>query len=119
MSSSVLRMVVVSALSLLACARGVGDSCRDGCVPGLPCPDCGDGMICATDFPGGYCIAPCTRVGERAECPEGSVCIETPMRSNRPLCASLCESDSDCRSGYNCKASARAELLACQVRLTP
>ena len=74
---------------------------RDGTV-GAPCDgdeDCVDPLSCETSlFPGGYCtVRDCTAT----PCPEGTGCYETEG-GEPPMCLSACETDSDCRLGYNC-----------------
>lgn len=65
---------------------------------GIACDDnaaCGDGAICATLLPGGYCTQTC----EDGVCPTGSVCSDI---NGFAFCKQACESSEDCRDGYQC-----------------
>ncbi|MDF1564168.1 MAG: hypothetical protein P1V51_14050 [Deltaproteobacteria bacterium] len=58
--------------------------------------DCVDpGAVCIQDLPEGYCAIPGCR-----SCPEGGVCVLT--ENGEPICIDGCESDADCREGYQC-----------------
>ncbi len=105
----VLAAVSLAALSLLAgCAPKIGDACTQS----TDCSTQGN-RVCDTAEIGGYCtIFDCAR----NSCPDMASCVvfnvsvpgcayndyQAPERTGRSLCMARCESDSDCRGGYEC-----------------
>jgi hypothetical protein len=103
--------IVTLLLSLLfvACKPEIGDECEVS----TDCSATGD-RLCDTTQPGGYCtMFNC----EPGSCPEEAVCIgygnvlstvpgcEDPRagrRLQRTFCLKACDSDDDCRGGYDC-----------------
>jgi hypothetical protein len=73
-----------------ACAPIVGDACEDQ-------TDCGQRLYCELAMPGGYCTQ---RNCLASPCPEEGVCIR--FNADVSYCMKPCQSDSDCRSGYEC-----------------
>lgn len=94
-------------LLLVGCSPKIGDKCDLS----TDCSSAGD-RLCDPTQPGGYCtIFNC----EPGGCPEESVCVafkrsvsaaegcpEGDTRLQRTFCMANCESNSDCRSGYEC-----------------
>jgi hypothetical protein len=61
-------------------------------------PDCGGGLTCFTNVPGGYCSTNCST---DADCPAGGNCVE-PLPGEQ-ICVSSCHLVNDCvRAGYGC-----------------
>lgn len=86
-----------------ACTPSVGDECQSS----VDCSVNGD-RVCDLSFPGGYCtVFGC----DQDTCPDEAVCVEfrflTP-RLAETSCMARCESNDDCRDGYDCAA---AEVL--------
>ena len=96
------------------CLRGVETGpfdpygvCR---AVGAPCTgdwDCpGEYPICLTALgdrvvvPGGYCTFLCDPFDD--QCPAGSRCVEYPFDRFYSACMATCETEADCRAGYNC-----------------
>jgi hypothetical protein len=70
---------------------GIGDPCSsDG--------DCGPNQTCQTNYPGGYCEAPCD---DTTPCPSDATCI-TSQQGGAPHCLKSCTTSSECRAGYHC-----------------
>ncbi|MDQ3037920.1 MAG: hypothetical protein M3Y87_36330, partial [Myxococcota bacterium] len=86
----------LAAVALLA-------SCTESRTPGehgAACSaevPCAGGLLCvsASTFPGGYCSTDC---GSTA-CGAGGIC---DREMSPALCLAVCESDSECRDGYQC-----------------
>jgi hypothetical protein len=110
MPRRVLLLVVAQlALVLAACTPQIGDPCSVS----TDCSATGD-RLCDTTEPGGYCtIFNC----EPGTCPDEAICVafdtyissapgcnnpQTSPRFERTFCMRKCESNSDCRSGYEC-----------------
>lgn len=102
---------VLFVLPLSACGSKdgtAGESCSDG--------GCDSGLTCRPDFPGTYCAQSCAAEGNRAGCPEDTVCVLE--FTDDLMCAPTCESDGDCREGYLCTAVAGGTAgSACRVRI--
>ncbi len=77
-----------------ACFSG---ACR-GYLVGAPCDagGCAPSLACRTDYPGGYCTAPCVVSGN---CPGDAVCAPTDAGAE---CRQRCGSVGPCRAGYQC-----------------
>ena len=89
-----MRTVVyfISLMSVLACAKEVGDSCASDL-------ECGTTLICDEYSYEGYCtLEDC----EFDSCPEGSRCII--FENEASFCMAKCEGSNDCRDGYRCVA---------------
>jgi hypothetical protein len=100
---------VAASIALLACKPEIGDSCEVS----SDCSATGD-RLCDTTQPGGYC----TQFNcEPGSCPEEAVCIgysnvvspvpgcagqQGGQRLQRTFCLKRCDSDDDCRGGYDC-----------------
>lgn len=101
------RLPWLLALVLLGCTPEIGDEC----VIATDCSSRGD-RICDTAQPGGYCtLRDC--VGN--SCPDEAACVlfsgtvpgcsyddRAISRAGRTFCLSWCDSDGDCRAGYQC-----------------
>jgi hypothetical protein len=81
-------------------SSGGGSENRKVCVPG-DCSvgedcgadeDCEAGLVCVTDYRGGYCAE--TGCAADADCPEDSVCVDDGGDEN--LCMKTCAAASDC-----------------------
>jgi hypothetical protein len=95
----------VGGLAVLAgCSPKIGDKC----TVSTDCSVQGD-RLCDPTQPGGYCtIFNC----EPNKCPDEAVCVafneascSSPAlsrRFQRTFCMLVCQSDSDCRAGYQC-----------------
>ena len=108
-SRFLLAAVVLAAFSFLAgCAPKIGDACTQS----TDCSTQGN-RVCDTSEIGGYCtIFDCAR----NSCPDMASCVVfdvsvpgcayndylAPARTGRALCMARCQSDSDCRGGYEC-----------------
>jgi hypothetical protein len=99
---------LVSLALLSGCAPKIGDACTQS----TDCSTQGN-RVCDTSQVGGYCtIFDCAR----NSCPDMASCVVfnvsppgcayddylAPERTGRSLCMARCESDSDCRGGYEC-----------------
>jgi hypothetical protein len=95
------------AVLLAGCKPEIGDDCSVS----TDCSSTGD-RLCDTTQPGGYCtIFNC----EPGTCPEEAICVgfatsssklcqdpQSEDRLQRTYCLRSCDSDGDCRSGYEC-----------------
>jgi len=108
-------LIVFAAAALLALGAFVG--CKpeigDDCGVSTDCSAAGE-RLCDITMPGGYCtIFNC----EPGTCPEESVCVnwnsqqstvagcadpQAGSRFERVFCMRKCESNDDCRTGYEC-----------------
>jgi hypothetical protein len=96
---------LLASLGVLAgCSPKIGDKC----TVSTDCSVQGD-RLCDPTQPGGYCtIFNC----EPNKCPDEAVCVafnepscSSPAlsrRFQRTFCMAVCESDGDCRAGYQC-----------------
>jgi len=102
--SGVWAFLGVALLAATGCKRQIGDDCTSS----TNCSITGD-RLCDVTQPGGYCtIFNC----EPNSCPDDSVCVafgeascSSPAlsgRFQRTFCLLSCESNEDCRSGYQC-----------------
>lgn len=121
-----MRSVLVLTVGLLAAA--CGDEIGDECIVSSDCDPDGT-RICDTEQPGGYCtIQGC----DWNTCPEESICVRfftggfenkpcqaqsectldelcsleglcVPRSSESRFCMRSCESNDDCRDGYECR----------------
>jgi hypothetical protein len=99
---------------LMALAAGCKPKIGDDCKLSTDCSAAGD-RLCDITAPGGYCtVYNC----EPGACPEDeSLCVEfgaqrspieacrdlqSPSPYARTFCMATCESDADCREGYDC-----------------
>ena len=102
-------------LAVLATAVGCKPEIGDECQISTDCSAAGD-RLCDITAPGGYCtVFNC----EPGACPEDeSLCVQfggqrspiancedwqSPSPYQRTFCMATCESDSDCRGGYECE----------------
>jgi hypothetical protein len=103
-------VLVFAALFASGCQPSIGDSC----TLSTDCSKTG-ARLCDTSQPEGYCtIFNCTAQG----CPAEALCVEFgpsipgclyddrhgPSRVARSMCLFRCDTDSDCRDGYVCRA---------------
>ncbi|HVY26559.1 MAG TPA: hypothetical protein VHB79_08390 [Polyangiaceae bacterium] len=103
-----LLLLVAIAAAHAGCKPKIGDDCKIS----TDCSAAGD-RLCDITAPGGYCtVFGC----EPGTCPEDeSLCVEfgekrsplcnprsTPSPHARTFCMATCDSNSDCRSGYEC-----------------
>ncbi|HMJ11546.1 MAG TPA: hypothetical protein VK524_09055 [Polyangiaceae bacterium] len=102
-------IALVLSLLFVACKPEIGDECEVS----TDCSATGD-RLCDTTQPDGYCtMFNC----EPNSCPEEAVCIgygnvlstvpecsdpQAGRRLQRTFCLKSCESDDDCRGGYEC-----------------
>ncbi len=123
-----MRSVVVLALVALGCGKEIGDPC----VIGSDCSPNGD-RLCDVSQKEGYCtIEGC----DFSTCPEEAACVRfftgqfenkdcastadctfdelcnlnnkcVPRNSEVRFCMKQCDSDSDCRDGYECRDIAK------------
>jgi len=101
---------------LIALAAGCKPKIGDDCKISTDCSAAGD-RLCDITAPGGYCtVFNC----EPGACPEDeSLCVQfgaqrspvdacqdpqSPSPYARTFCMATCDSDSDCRDGYQCEA---------------
>jgi hypothetical protein len=107
-------VLVVSMLALSGCKAKIGDDCTTS----TDCSVQGD-RLCDISQPGGYCtVFNC----EPGGCPEEAACVAFDSqvdansacydpsqrgRLERRFCLFVCDSNSDCRSGYICAAPAQ------------
>lgn len=83
-------------------------SCYDPVAPlGGTCAgddDCPTGAFCATeseaDYPGGACVTTGCDAGNNTGCPDDAQCL--PQRFGSGICFDGCDSNEDCREGYEC-----------------
>lgn len=101
-----LLFVAVTVLPLFGCSYSVGDACSED--------RCGSDMTCRRDFPGGFCTQACTQDGQVAECPEGSLCAQ---QVSQLMCSAICETQEDCRDGYECNGVANSNVKVCRVKI--
>jgi len=97
-STRSLFSLLIAALALFftlasGCTPVIGDECSSG----RDCP-MELGSVCDTTVEGGYCLIQDCDPGS---CPADSACVEFD-RNNR-LCMALCESNSECRAGFECR----------------
>ena len=103
-----MRMMFGLVMSVLA-ASACGDDIANETLIGATCEsneDCDVTGVCVkgTD---GLCTIPCRNPGAAQECPLDSYCDRENVEadgesSERTLCFPACDSDRDCRSGYEC-----------------
>jgi hypothetical protein len=97
-------MILGGLLGTSACAPKIGDKC----TASTDCSAQGD-RLCDPTQPDGYCtIFNC----EPNRCPDEAVCVAfvepscsspaVSMRFQRTFCMFVCESNNDCRAGYQC-----------------
>jgi hypothetical protein len=94
---------------IAACTSGpdVGHTCSS------TAPDCDESLTCSTAVLGGYCTAVCTTPGSTSQCPDGSVCDDTPALGLS--CLKLCDTTTDCgRTGVMCNGVTSSNLKACR-----
>jgi hypothetical protein len=102
----------VGALLALSLVAGCTPKIGDACTQSTDCSTQGN-RVCDTAELGGYCtIFDCAR----NSCPDMASCVVfnvsvpgcayddylAPERTGRSLCMARCESNSDCRGGYEC-----------------
>jgi hypothetical protein len=70
--------------------------------------DCGPGLTCKGDWPGGYCLLAHPDGAVRAcdprasACGEGGVCSPLPHANIPGVCLKACDRTDECRPGYRC-----------------
>ncbi len=99
------------------CNAGIcGGGTGSGSI-GDPCSsinDCGpDAGTCDTSVSGGVCTALC--LPTVIPCPAGSGCALLSLGGQQAICLPVCNSDSDCRSGFTCLP----DLLSMRSLCTP
>jgi hypothetical protein len=109
-----IAVLVAAALGGTGCGNSVGG----GCSKASDCPsgEADGGTIQAvcltgTASPGGYCAIPCITVGAQDVCPSGSYCT---LLTAGNFCAHICQTQSDCRTGYNCNGTGASGTKTCQ-----
>ena len=103
-----MRAVIVM-LVAIGCSSGpnVGDMC------GFNRPVCDQSLSCISSVSGGYCTTTCASRGSTSECPENSVCEDTPPLGL--LCLRICSAPEDCgRTDVTCTAVPNTNLKACK-----
>lgn len=113
-STRSLFSLLIAALALFftlasGCTPVIGDECSSG----RDCP-MELGSVCDTTVEGGYCLIQDCDPGS---CPADSACVEFD-RNNR-LCMALCESDSECRAGFECRKDFNLEGSSVGYCYTP
>lgn len=99
-------LAVLVVLGLSACGPVIGDACTVN-------TECGPGVCVNRDFaPGGLCSLVCTP-GATSACPAGSVCVTAVVDGDTAGCMRSCDADSDCRSGYACRAERQSATKIC------
>lgn len=108
------RLQFFTAVLALAAASGCQPLIGDDCVADVECSRLGD-RICDTTQPGGYCTQ--FNCGPRT-CPDEAICVafgNTPSTAVgcgdvgksspyvRNFCMRMCDTDNDCRPGYECR----------------
>jgi hypothetical protein len=85
----------VAALLLTACPSpsAIGGPCGSS-------SECQSDLSCATNYPAGYCFKDCTGQGSRV-CGSGNACVRIGGASTAE-CYDECDTNSGCRSGYEC-----------------
>lgn len=113
MRQCLLLLILLAVVPLLACnTRLLGEKClNDNDV-------CDSDLSCREDMPGGFCTRQCSPRGDRAGCPEDSLCIQ---QFGELMCAPVCRGDEDCRSpeGYECRGESGSSVRACRVKPQP
>ncbi|MFH1808842.1 MAG: hypothetical protein ABIJ09_08850 [Pseudomonadota bacterium] len=84
-----------------AAAQVTGTACTDF-------HDCGTGYDCYTLTLDGYCMpgapgGPTACREPDVSCPAGTTCSPLPMHAISGVCLLSCDSNSDCRPGYQCR----------------
>ena len=99
---------------------GVGRCFTPDAENGQPCTDnteCSETAFCADEVAWGFAAGICLRFGcspaTGAGCDDGTVCVEF---DDGGLCLPSCETDTDCRDGYQCIPSPVADVNACVPR---
>lgn len=94
-------LVLLLALVASACVAGCAPTIGDGCGSATNCSVNGDRQ-CDLTQPGGACIVfDCQADG----CPDNAVCVRFNPDSPRHAivaCMRRCDSDANCRGGYQC-----------------
>jgi hypothetical protein len=109
MALPVRRRLLWAAVALLVTfASGCAPKIGDKCTLSTDCSVNGD-RLCDSTEPGGYCtVFNC----EPNACPDDSLCVSfveptcsepaQSVRFTRTFCMASCQSDGDCRAGYQC-----------------
>lgn len=125
-----MRPLLVLALALIAgvgCSKEIGDSCvvSTDCDPngqrlcdlsqkegyctimGCDYSTCPEESACIRFFSGSFANKPCTAATATADCSLDELCSLTeqcvPRTAESRYCMRTCESDGDCRDGYECR----------------
>lgn len=136
-----MRKTLVLVFALAACGRSIGDDCEtnvqcnpqgarqcDLSQPGGYCTvegcdlnSCPDDAVCVRFFPQQALVMMCAGTDGRADpsiCSQRDICLPQEKFCVNPLlehrfCMKPCDSDGDCRDGYQCRQSGAngAELL--------
>jgi hypothetical protein len=105
----VLRSVVLT-IALAGCGRNdtnVGREC------GATAPNCDESLSCSSSVLGGYCTTACATPGSTSQCPDGSICDDTPELGIS--CLRLCDDFGDCeRDGVACVPVTDSDRMACK-----
>jgi hypothetical protein len=119
-----MRMMLGLALYVLASSvSGCGDDIEDETLIGATCEsndDCDVTGVCVKG-PDGLCTLPCDNPGAAQECPLDSYCdsqnVETDGESgDMTLCFPACDSDRDCRNGYQCNGVSSGSGKVCSPK---
>lgn len=107
-----MRSVPSFALSLaVVCVAACGNDLDGETLIGATCKrasDCDVTGVCITSGDDGLCSLKCQNPGIQQECPLGAYCDDRKVATNdaaeqqMTLCFPACQSNDDCRSGYEC-----------------
>jgi hypothetical protein len=104
-----LLLSALCALPLFACSSHPSGA---ECGPDFSCDS--DEATCRKDYPGTFCGQRCNQEGQKDVCPEDTLC--GPQFGNELLCSPICESQDDCREGYQCNGLSGSGVKTCQVK---
>jgi len=105
MNKFLLMLVLLVSLFFISCSTVVGDSCEAEA-------DCDQGLVCDTEFPGGYCLKQNCNINSSESCTDNAQCTYFP-ETEMTYCLAKCNSNDDCRSKYECSAVANNEYRVC------
>lgn len=112
----------LSFTSLAAIAGCGDDDLESETLIGLPCKESSECDVtgkCVTSGKGGLCVMECDAPGAAGQCPLGSYCDEREVAidegdpSTMTLCFPSCESQGDCRDGYECDDVTEGHGMVC------
>jgi hypothetical protein len=145
MRSVVVLLAWLAWLAMVGAAFGCGKEIGDSCIVGSDCSPNGDRMCIDSNVHGGYCtIQGC----DYSTCPEEAACIRfftgsfenkdcasnddcsldelcaltskcVPRSAEVRFCMKTCDSDGDCRDGYECRDLAKMRAHGGEPVLEP